>query len=82
MTEDAMAGDAARKDSAKRHRANLRLWKKLQPNRQMTWDSKVDYEPIGKEPDSDYDEVSFPSLAPKLCTFHTHARIDRVLAMC
>lgn len=38
------------------------LWKELRPG-STTWDVKMGYEAIGKDPNSEYDEVSYPSLA-------------------
>ena len=34
------------------------LWKELRPGSKV-WDEKMDYEAIGKDPNSQYDEVSF-----------------------
>lgn len=60
MAEEMVANASVHRNNTRRpkRKTPAMLWKELQPGSKM-WDAKMEYEAIGKEPDSHYDEVSW-----------------------
>ncbi|KAM3414410.1 hypothetical protein BST61_g11048 [Cercospora zeina] len=58
LAENMKASASVHRESARRpkRKTPVMLWKELKPG-STTWDPKMDYEAIGKDPKSEYDEV-------------------------
>ncbi|KAI5364132.1 hypothetical protein Slin14017_G060960 [Septoria linicola] len=58
MAEEMVANASVHRNTARRpkRKTPAMLWKELKPGSKM-WDAKMDYEAIGKDPNSHYDEV-------------------------